>query len=265
MTGRPRPNGPTAHLGVEQGVGPFVLASHAGYLARPASFVERYGNRGAFLGNPSLRPESAITVDAGARTTTKVGPVSVHAELAGFSTWADDLIVFVATGAYGQAKTENIGTARLLGIESFVRAAALDFDLRLAHTALSTINESEIGRPPLPGRPEHDVFFDLGWERGPLRLRYGFDVVIGMTADRTGTIPVPDRTLHQAGVRVKVPPVRGLSLSFDVRNLFDERIGRYPNSEGTTDPYPIGDLFEYPLPGRRFLATAAWRWERVGP
>ena len=57
---------------------------------------------------------------------------------------------------------------------------------------------------------------------------------------------------------MKVPPVRGLSFSFDVRNLFDERVGRYPNSLGGTDPYPIGDLFEYPLPGRRFLATARW-------
>jgi iron complex outermembrane receptor protein len=252
---------PTAHAGIEQGVGPFVLASHAGVLARPASFVERYGNRGAFLGNPSLRPESAITVDAGARTTTKLGPVRLHAELAGFATWADDLIVFVARGAYGASKAENIGRARLVGVESFVRAAALDFDLRFAHTALATENGSEIGRPPLPGRPEHDVVFDLGWERGPLRIRYGFDLIMGMTADRTGSIPVPDRTLHQAGVRVKVPPVRGLSLSFDVRNLFDERVGRYPNSVGGTDPYPIGDLFEYPLPGRRFLATARW----VGP
>lgn len=251
---------PTAHAGIEQGAGPFVLASHAGVTTRPASFVERYGNRGAFLGNASLRPESATTIDAGARTTTKVGPVRLNAELAGFATWADDLIVFVATGAYGQAKAVNIGSARLYGVESFFQAAALDFDLRVAHTALSTINESEIGRPPLPGRPEHDVVFDLGWERGPVRLRYGFDVVVGMTADRTGSIPVPDRTLHQAGVRVKAP-VRGLSFSFDVRNLFDDRIGRYPNSQGGTDPYPIGDLFEYPLPGRRFLATARW----VGP
>ena len=254
---------PTAHAGVEQGVGPFVLASHAGLLTRPASFVERYGNRGAFLGSPTLRPESAFTVDAGARTTTKVGPVRLHAELAGFATWADDLIVFVARGAYGASKAENIGTARLYGIESFLQAAALDFDARIAHTALSTINESEIGRPPLPGRPEHDVVFDLGWERGPVRLRYGFDLVAGMTADRTGGVRVPDRTLHQAGVRVKVPPVRGLSFSFDVRNLFDERVVRYPSasSPNGTDPYPIGDLFEYPLPGRRFLATARW----VGP
>lgn len=252
---------PTAHAGIEQSLGPFVLATHAGVLARPASFVERYGNRGAFIGDPKLRPESATTIDAGARTTTKVGPVRLHAELAGFATWADDLIVFVASGAKGAARATNIGEARILGIESFASAAALDFDLRLAHTALATVNESEVGRPPLPGRPEHDVVFDLGWERGPVRLRYGFDLVIGMRADARGAIAVPDRTLHQAGVRLKVPPVRGLSLSFDVRNLFDERIASYANVLGGTDAYPIGDLYEYPLPGRRFLATARW----VGP
>jgi vitamin B12 transporter len=254
---------PTAHAGIEQGVGPFVLASHAGVLARPASFVERYGNRGSFIGDAKLRPEAATTIDGGARITTKIGAAKLHAELAGFATWADDLIVFIAAGANGAYRATNVGEARILGIESFVQAALHDFDVRLAHTGLATANLSEVGRPPLPGRPEHDVVFDLGWERGPVRLRYGFDLVIGMRASQTGDIPVPDRTLHQAGVRVKVPPVRGLSFSFDVRNLFDERIARYPSASSPTgtDPYPIGDLFEYPLPGRRFLATARW----VGP
>lgn len=249
---------PTGHVGVEQGVGPFVLASHAGFLARPASFVERYGNRGAFQGDPKLRPESATTIDAGARITTKIGPARLHAELAGFATWSGDLIVFIAAGRNGLFKATNIGEARIVGVESFVRASMLDFDARVAHTGLATANLSEPGRPPLPGRPEHDVVFDLGWERGPVRLRYGFDVVIGMRASQSGDIPVPNRTLHQAGVRVKVPPVRGLSLSFDVRNLFDERVGPYPNSFGPPDPHPIGDVFDYPLPGRRFLATARW-------
>lgn len=249
---------PTAHLGLEQGVGPIVLASHGGVLARPATFVERYGNRGTFIGDPALRPESAVTIDAGARTDRKMGAVRMHLELAGFATWADDLIVFVFQGAQGLARATNIGQARLAGIEALLQASAWGFELRLSHTALATTNLAEIGRPPLPGRPEHDLVGDLAWQRGPVRLRYGVDVMTGMRADIRGDIPVPARALHGAGVRVAVPGAPGLSVSFDVRNLFDLRAGEVPNALGGTDRVPIGDLFDYPLPGRRFLATAQW-------
>jgi iron complex outermembrane receptor protein len=249
---------PTAHLGLEQGLGPIVLASHGGMLARPATFVERYGNRGTFIGEPSLRPESAVTVDAGARTAAKMGALRMHFELAGFTTWADDLIVFVVQGAQGLARATNIGRARLAGLEGLAQASAWGFDLRLSYTGLATANLAEIDRPPLPGRPEHDLVGDLAWQRGPVRLRYGVDVMTGMRADIRGEIPVPARAIHGAGVRVAVPGVRGLSLSFDVRNLFDLRVGEVPNALGGTDRVPIGDLFDYPLPGRRFLATARW-------
>ena len=57
---------PTGNLGAELDLGPVTLATHGGLLARPPSFVERFGNRGAFIGDPLLRPESATTIDAGA-------------------------------------------------------------------------------------------------------------------------------------------------------------------------------------------------------
>src|SRR5690606_34128284 len=68
---------PTGHLGVEIPIGPAVVSSHGGFVARPPSFVERYGNRGGFLGDPGLRPESALTTDAGARFARRLGPVRV--------------------------------------------------------------------------------------------------------------------------------------------------------------------------------------------
>jgi outer membrane receptor protein involved in Fe transport len=50
----------------------------------------------------------------------------------------------------------------------------------------------------------------------------------------------------------------GLTLSVDVRNLFNLRAAEYPNALGGTDRLPIGDLFEYPIPGRRLLLSARW-------
>ncbi|MGH7296336.1 MAG: TonB-dependent receptor, partial [Polyangiaceae bacterium] len=55
---------PTGHLGVELPLEAVTLAAHTGVTARPPSFVELYGDRGAFLGDATLRPESASTVDA---------------------------------------------------------------------------------------------------------------------------------------------------------------------------------------------------------
>jgi len=258
---------PTGNLGVEADVGPVALSSHAGFLARPPSFVERYGNRGAFLGEADLRPESATTVDAGGRLVKRLGALRVAVEAALFATFAEDLIVFVPQGAYGRAKATNIGRARLLGTEAEVKLGLSAFDLRVSHTALATENQSEcryvLGaceRPPLPGRPEHDVVMDLTYTSGPLRLRYGIDVVTGIHADNQGTTAflVPDRVLHSFGARLAVPGVAGLSLALDVRNLLDLRVAEYPNVLGRTERYPIGDLFDYPIPGRRILLSAQW-------
>ena len=258
---------PTGNLGVESELGPVSFASHAGVVARPPSFVERYGNRGAFLGDPGLRPESATTIDAGLRGARKVGRLRLSLEASVFATWAEDLIVFVPQGFYGRAKAKNIGRARLVGTEAEVRAAAFGLELRLSHTALATRNLSEcrfeLGaceRPPLPGRPTHDVVGDLSFSTGPLRVRYGIDVVAGLTADNTGSFAyrVPDRVLHSAGVKVEMPGAPGLSLALDVRNLLGLRVAEYPNVLGGKDPYPIGDFFDYPIPGRRILVSARW-------
>jgi len=64
---------------------------------------------------------------------------------------------------------------------------------------------------------------------------------------------VPPRVLASAGVRVDV--TREVRLALDVRNLFDVRTGTY---EGALGPVrePIGDSYEYPLPGRSFLVSA---------
>lgn len=264
---------PTGNAGIETRVGPVVLASHAGLVARPPSFVERYGNRGAFLGEPGLRPESATTIDAGMKLVRALGPVRLSFEASVFGTWADDLIVFVPQGFYGRAKATNIGRARLLGTEAEVRATVHAFDLRLSHTALATQNQSDcrfvLGvceRPPLPGRPEHDFVADLAFTTGPLRLRYGLDVISGISADNRGSYAyqVPDRVLHSAGARLAIREVPGLTVALDVRNLFDLRVAEYPNVLGGKDPYPIGDFFDYPIPGRRILVSARWVFPEPG-
>jgi vitamin B12 transporter len=250
---------PTAHAGIEAALGPVLAATHAGWVTRPPSFVERYGNRGAFLGHPALRPESAFTVDLGGRWQRRFGPVETRAELAGFATWANDLITYVFVGAEGRSRATNIGEARLMGIEAEARAIAFGFDARLAYTGLRTANGSECRfvnraceRPPLPGRPTTDVVADLAYGFGPIRARYGIDAVAGMFFDSVGTLEVPPRVLHSAGLTATLP--HDVTMAADVRNLFDLRVVEYTGATGRVRA-PIGDLFDYPLPGRRLLVS----------
>ena len=253
---------PTGHVGVEGALGPVVAATHAGFVARPPSFVERYGNRGAFIGDPDLRPESAFTFDLGGRSARTFGPLRLSAETAAYATWANDLITYVFVGADSRALATNIGSARLVGLESELRASVVGIDLRVSYNATSTTNQSlcvGVGgcvRPPLPGRPRNDLVADLSYTRGPVRIRYGLDAVSGITRDNDGNLVVPGRVLHGAGVRVVAP--WNLAFALDVRNLLDLRAVAYAGALGRVRA-PIGDLYDYPLPGRRILVTAEWR------
>jgi hypothetical protein len=251
---------PTAHAGAEVALGAVTLAAHGGRTARPPSFVERYGDRGAFIGDPSLRPESAWTVDAGARASRRVGAARVALEVVGFATWAEDLITFVPTGAYGRAKATNIGRARIAGVEIDARAAAGPIEVRASYTGLATEDDAACAaatgpcaRPALPGRPANDLVGDVVAHVGPARVRAGVDAVSGIASDVAGSIVVPPRVLASAGARVDV--ARGVRLALDVRNVFDVRTGTYAGALGPVD-FPIGDAFVYPLPGRTVLVSA---------
>jgi len=252
---------PTGHIGTEYTIGALTLATHGGGLARPPSFVERFGNRGSFIGERALRPERAWTVDAGARAKVGTHAAWLKGEIVGFGTWAEDLIVFVNQGAYGQAKATNIGRARLLGVEAYAEAAVEDATLRVSYTRLATSNLSECGssllqceRPSLPGRPADDAVVDLGYTVGPITFRYGVDITSGIQADLTGAVQVPARALHNASVTFRVPDSNGVSITADAKNIFDLRTASYAGATGPVDA-PIGDVYAYPLPGRRFFLS----------
>ncbi len=253
---------PTGHIGIELPFGDVTLAAHGGATGRPPSFVELYGDRGAFLGDPNLRPESAWTVDAGGRISRRIGGLHVAVDVAGFATWARDLITFVPVGAYGRSEATNIGLARLLGVEVDLRADVGPIEMRASYTGLSTENdaacEAAVGpcsRPALPGRPSNDLVADLIVKLGAGSLRAGVDAVSGMVADDAGSVLVPPRVLASFGARLDV--TSELRLALDVRNLFDVRTSTYEGAIGPVHE-PIGDYFGYPLPGRTFLVSARY-------
>jgi iron complex outermembrane receptor protein len=259
---------PTGHVGTEVALGPVALSTHAGVLARPASFIERFGDvGGAVKPNPYLVSESAFTADAGAIYTGKIKKVRARLELVGFATWATDLITFVPVG-FGGLKATNIGSARIYGCETSLDVRGYGFDIRAAYTGLATFNDDAsqcpgcTSPPPLPGRPAHDAVADIAYGIGPVRVRYGVDYAAGLTQDLAGVTTVPPRLLQSAGVRVSVPWVPTLRLAFEARNLLDVRTATYPGTPPTVAA--IGDQYDYPLPGRSVLFTAQWHPRGAG-
>jgi len=248
------------HVGVDYAIAPWLsLASHVGALARPPSFVELYGDRGAVTGNADLEPERATTFDAGFRGRVRTGGVRLGYEASGFLTEARSLIAFVPYGR-SALRAENLDRARLVGAEvalSFEGGPSLS---RVGYTAMLTRNEGDdaLARgKPLPGRPAHDLAFDTTWTFHPLRLRYSLDVVAGTTLDPKATLLLPPRALHGLGATVELTQRPRLVVGARADNVFDARVAHITSpATGHDVPQPISDLLGYPLPGRSFWLTA---------
>lgn len=250
---------PTGHLGVDVALSRGLsLAAHGGAVARPPSFVELYGDRGALLGNAALRPERATTIDAGARGHVRDGALRVRYELVGFYTVARDLIAFVPYGR-SALRADNLDRATLVGVELDLALGAGPVTTRASYTALATKNDgdSALARgKPLPGRPAHDFALDSSLALGPAKLRYALDVVAGTTLDPNGTIVLPMRALHGAGASLEVPGVPGLVVGAQVDNLLDTRVAYVASPvTGHKVAEPVSDMLAYPLPGRTVWGT----------
>lgn len=246
----------SAHAGLSYALhDALVLATHAGLLERPPSFVELYGDRGALVGDPTLRPERALAADLGLRGGVAAGSVGLGYELVGFATRAADLITFEELGE-GTLVARNVESATLLGLELVLGLSARGVRSTLSYTLLHTENTSTeplVAGRPLPGRPVHDLAYDAAYDLGPLDLHYGVDAIAGTTADTAGRIELPARFLHAASAGFTLPPVR---VGLAVENLGDLRVLHRPSALGARPvAVPVSDFLDFPLPGRTFWLT----------
>ena len=83
---------------------------------RPPDFSEIYGNRGAIIGNPNLRPELGTTVDIGWTHQQPLHWLN-HLQLALFARDTKDEIIFVQN-AQRESIPMNFERTRMLGVES---------------------------------------------------------------------------------------------------------------------------------------------------
>jgi outer membrane cobalamin receptor len=241
---------PIARLAlIKELTGWLILRANGGRYARLPSLVELYGNTGLLLGNPVLKPERGLNADIGPTLCWKNESTRVSWSTSAFASFIDDLIQYQYGG--GHARPANLGSARILGVET---EATVELGKHLRATIAGMLsdprNTSAIDAQhdrQLPFRPRYRVYARPEWRAVQVTAR----TFLGFYAegDATGSnYLVPDnstavaaRLLFGAGAYADLPA--GFSLRFTAHNL--------ANSS-------VHDISNYPLPGREFYMTLAW-------
>jgi outer membrane cobalamin receptor len=225
------------------------LRMNGGRYARLPSLIELYGNTGYLVGNVGLRPESGINADFGPRVSWAGDSGRLLWTTAGFVSLVDDLIQYRIGN--GRARPENLGSARILGIESDARLE-LGRHLRAVVSATFTdardtsAVESAHGKQ-LPFRPRYRFYVRPEWRavqvasRTALGIYADCDVTSSNYLDSANIVQVPGRVLFGAGVYADLPG--GFSVRASGRNLANSH---------------IYDISNYPLPGREIYLTLGW-------
>jgi vitamin B12 transporter len=223
------------------------------YLARPDLRLRLAGGRtyrgptfadlyypfdGFAVGNPSLRPESAWSVDAGLEASIRPGLV-----LRAAAFWSDvrDLIVWVPDAMF-VFSPQNIGTASVAG-------GSIELDGVLSSRwrgrgSLTVMRARDAATGfDLPYRPR--VFGSLFLTRSLVRggsLTASAVLAGERFADPGNTVRLP--AYLTAALTAQMPLFDGLTLRATVQNLFD---ARYEPVQG------------YPAPGRTVYVEMVWR------
>jgi len=241
---------PIARLSlVKDLAGGLSLRANGGRYARLPSIIELYGNTGYLMGDPRLKPETGFNADAGPLVTWQRGASKVRWSTSAFASLASGLIQYQYVG--GRARPQNLGSARILGVES---ESTLEFGRHARIVAAATFTDALNTSPvdwqngrQLPLRPRYRLYARPEWRaiqvgtRMALGLYAELDATAGNYRNLDNSTRVPARFVVGAGAYADLPG--NLSLRASGQNLGNS---------------PICDLANYPLPGREIYLTLAW-------
>ncbi len=202
---------------------------------RVPSFLELFGDRGATVGNPDLRPESSWNYDVG----LEWHPDKYRLRVAYFENRTKDLIQFLQTSQF-TAQARNLAAATIRGIELEGHAAPLAWLEVTANYSFQWAKDRS-GRAGfdgkfLPGRPRHQLHAGL---RAHYRWAHFFadiDFIDENFLDAFNALKVSQRTL--LGLGFSLQPWKWLQAGFEVKNLLNQQ---------------IEDVVGFPVPGRLFF------------
>jgi iron complex outermembrane receptor protein len=258
----------SARLAVNDDV---AIKTSAGWYVRLPTLLELFGNRGAVLGRPDLRPERGPSSDFGVVWAPAValgGFDRFLVEASVFGTRNHDTIVFIHS--VGPAtRPENVANAQTYGGELVATArVARTVSVTANYTRLVTENISEDpGRngKQLPGKPGHEFYAraDVVHDLFGRQVSAWLDASWLSTSyqDQPNSMAVPARFLAGTGARIEL--AGGLAASVAVENLANVRIEQYPldpppRADFTQTPKALADVAGFPLPGRSLYVSLEW-------
>jgi iron complex outermembrane recepter protein len=247
---------PTASLHVELSGG-FALKGSIARLARAPTLEELFGNRGGIYGNPRALPERVETGDLGVICHRTFGPraglpSSIEVQVSGYRSVARDLLVYIQNSRRSVV-SQNISAARLSGLEADARLTWIGgLGVNASWTRQWTRDEGEVtywrGKE-LPGRPRDELALQASYATSLWRVFYSFHYVASNFIDRYNSERVPERSLHDIGIRLRLLRTAVEALA-ECRNATDQRVHDYAG---------------YPLPGRAlYLGLSATINRREG-
>lgn len=214
---------------------------------RLPSVLELFGDRNTLIANPELTPEHGQGYDVGVIVSDPHwDDIKGLVELRAFRLHIKDLIRYRATSQY-QAVAENVHEGRIEGLEAGARITAFD---AVRASGNLTLLDTDNGRGQ-----------DLNWRPG-LEARGQLEALLGpflpvdevhafvetvyrssFFHDAANLVEMPSRTWVNVGTRVRA--FSGFGVNLTLRDVF--------NAQGQ-------DYVGYPLPGRRFTATAEYTY-----
>lgn len=221
----------------------FIKGS-ASRTVRLPQFNELFGDQGYVLGNPQLSSEKSIKFDAGLSWQKDFAfwLRQWRWEIAYFENHVDNLIQFEL--ANGLARANNLGKARIRGVEAVSKLKLFDFlelsqnyTWQLPRDLVSGVNGK------LVGRPEHEANFVAGFKKGPFFVSTNLNYIDKQYLDRLNTQVVRHRSRWDAHVSYKFR--KKINLGLDAKNIL-----------GTQ----IVDAVGFPLPGRSFMGNVEVRF-----
>lgn len=248
----------------------WALRMSGGAGFRAPTLTELFGDRGAIVGNPDLRPERGQSVDLTVAWRAQPHPtVRLDVELGGFARWGRDRIVYVQNAQRSMIPV-NFGRSRVLGAEGALQLDVSDvFSMASSVTLQDPRNlqdDPAVFGKFLPSTPrwQWDQRTEVGWHQ-LVRVGHSLHFTGETPYDALNWFLAPPRWIHGAYLRLQ-PWAVGPSLELEVANLTDNRatmvdIDPLQPDAGQTLA-PLTDVVGYPLAGRTWMLTLVWKLDR---
>ena len=244
---------PTIRIGAAVGPLPWLTIATSGYTGvRLPTVFELFGTRAIVRGNPRLNPESGLGGDLSVVMAGRAKVLKGSAEIRGFISSRDDVIVVVPT-SQDQITFRNEDSAKAWGAEARF-AGEITPHLTFASTLTGLLTRDQNGKQ----LPSFTPFTTLTRFEGHTRkLGDQVDDLVafaqlyyraGGYTDPANQTPFPDYTPLTVGVYALMFD-QHLWVAFTARNVNDDR---------------SFDVLGYPLPGRNYAFTISYRHQFTG-